>query len=238
MTTPFTLFFKTLGLICCIQSIALAQQTWVKKDNNKRSLWIGVEMLRSIFIFDPDQYHDLKNKAYELNIEYSLNSTYRVYVYGGYAYREGKVRQNLNYWSASYYTRIGIKVPDPAYDDENFVVGLGLIYYASQEIGRFEIGGPYFGAQGLLPYNIWFSGIGPEIVGDVKFPLFGNLEFRFDFSMNVTFNPALSKIKNDPLLRNSYYLPGVGLWSLKDATQFNLNLGISLVYHFDWHRKK
>jgi len=232
-----TLFFKTLCFVCCISSLSFAQVDSVKNDNNYRSLWIGTEIVRSLIIFDVNANNALKNKAFEINVDYSITPTLRTYLYAGYASLQGRVRRNLDYWNESFYTRAGLKYSAKGRKGR-VMAGVGLIYYALHETGGFKVGGPFFGDNTLFPYNFWSTGIGPEVVMDFRVPLFSNFELKFDLSVNLTFNPAFKDVKNDVFRRNRYYVPGIGLVTLAESPQYNINLGIGLIYRIDWLRKK
>ncbi|HAS47653.1 MAG TPA: hypothetical protein DCS93_44660 [Microscillaceae bacterium] len=232
-----SLFFKTLCLVSCISSVGFAQPDTTKSDHNYRSLWIGTEVIRSLIIFNPNVNNQRENKALELNVDYGITPTLRTYLYAGYASLEGRVRRNLDYWNESFYTRAGIKY-SPKGRKGRVMAGVGLIYYALHETGGFNIGGSYFGDNILFPYNIWLTGLGLEALLDFRIPLFANLDLKFDFSVNVTVNPALNGLRQDEFSRNGYYVPGVGLATLEDSPQYNINLGIGLIYRIDWLRKK
>lgn len=234
-------FIKVFGFVCCIHCLAFAQvdttQTSIPNIDNHRSLWIGAEVMRSLIIFNPNANNALKNKALEFNVDYELNSKFRTYLYGGYASMQGKVRRNLEYWNESFYGRAGVKYSAKGRKGR-VMAGAGLIYYALHETGRFDVGGPYFGVTSFFPYNFWVTGLGVEALLDFRVPLFAKLELKFDLSINVTFNPPLNDISEDVSLRNRYYLPGVGLATLEESPQYNINLGVGLIYRIDWLRKK
>ena len=236
MNSP--LLFRTLCLILCISSLSQAQSDTIPNNHQYRSLWIGSEMLRSLFIFNESaDGNTLPNKALELNVAYGLKPHLRAYMHVGYASLQGRVKRNLDYWNESFYTRAGIKYA-PQGRKARFMVGIGVIYYALHETGKFVVGGQYFGDAVLFPYNVWSTGLGIEFPFDVRIPLVPNLELKFDVSLNITFNPAMKNVKDDDFVRNRYYVPGVSLATISEDFHYGFNLGIGLIYRIDWLRKK
>ncbi|OJJ17556.1 hypothetical protein BKI52_27220 [marine bacterium AO1-C] len=230
------LLFKTFGLILCISSLGVAQSDTTKSAHNYRSLWIGTEVVRSLIIFNPNANNPLKNKAFDLNVEYGFKPTLRTYMHVGYASLQGRVRRNLDYWNESFYARAGIKYA-PSGRKARAMIGVGVVYYALHETGGFNVGGSYFGNTLFFPYNMWSTGVGLEVPIDVRIPLFANLELKLDFSASLTFNPALKDVRNDEFVRNRYYVPGVSLGTISGSPHYHLNLGIGLIYRIDWLRK-
>ena len=108
-----TLLFKTFCLVLCISSLGNAQSDTIPNNHQYRSLWIGTEMLRSLFVFNESAGHNtLPNKALELNVAYGLKPHLRAYMHVGYASLQGQyfgdaVLFPYNVWS----TGLGIEFP-------------------------------------------------------------------------------------------------------------------------------
>ncbi len=218
MNSP--LLFRTLCLILCISSLSQAQSNTIPNKHQYRSLWIGTEIIRTLTVITPSENSALSHQALDLNIEYGLRPTYRAYLHTGY----GSLR-NTNYWNELYYIRTGIKYA-PKGRKTRAMVGVGLMSYVLHETQK----DPF---NSSLIYNDWLTGFGLEFPIDVRVPLFANLELKFDLSTNITYNPDLKGTS----IPTRYYLSGISLFALSRPLQYNLNLGIGLIYRFDWRSK-
>lgn len=162
---------------------------------SKKSLWVGLELLRTSIISSID--HDrgnFINKSIEPHIEYRLNDRWITYVNFNYTELKRNAFRNLRYWNETYTIKLGAKRVLSKGAKAKYTLGLGALYYNFHEVGKYIIGGSYYGTIDVLPYNIRLPGVGIEVPFNVKWYLNSQLAFRVDLSQKIIFTPQLNRI--------------------------------------------
>lgn len=203
---------------------------------SKKSLWVGLELLRTSIISSID--HDrgnFINKSIEPHIEYRLNDRWITYVNFNYTELKRNAFRNLRYWNETYTIKLGAKRVLSKGAKAKYTLGLGALYYNFHEVGKYIIGGSYYGTIDVLPYNIRLPGVGIEVPFNVKWYLNSQLAFRVDLSQKIIFTPEFSTVKqNNTGVRERPYVGGTGLFSIRRNLQVNFGIGFGLTYRFDW----